>query len=123
MDIDSFIKLYAFQIGPLSDTKFNHTKCDRGSCIAYQTEESSYQASHAIDGCQCTMLEVNTSKLCIILEEGEVPVLECQVGCESQIDLDKLQVEIVPISNSTTYTAILHVWAHGAGNPDANSMY
>ena len=95
-----------------------HQNCGRQKCAAGQTNLERYGKKHDSNDCQCGDLIVNPMTLDKILTNGKLPLLRIHEG---QI-VDQLTCDIVASSPDSRYVAISHVWAHGLGNPNANTL-
>ena len=92
----------------------DHSKCiDFEDCIAYNTDESSYQTRHVDEGCACTWVETPYADLLDVIRKGQIPVLSIDAAC-------KLQVS--SISKVECYISISHLWSDGLGNPHSNAL-
>ncbi|THV04456.1 hypothetical protein K435DRAFT_850919 [Dendrothele bispora CBS 962.96] len=90
--------------------RMDHRRCGDFTCLADQIDEDHYKTIHVESGCQCTSIIVNPEELRNILKKGEVPVVDIT-------DEDELVV-----NRDRPYIAISHVWSHGLGNPQENSL-
>lgn len=86
-------------------------------------DENGYPPQHAFKDCQCTLLEIDSSELCRILEQDSFAVLEVHIDDGIEPCLDNMQIKVVSYQEALRYTAISHVWAHGAGNTAANAIH
>jgi hypothetical protein len=100
--------------------KYHHAGCTDFNCLSNQVDVSSYTTAHLWEYCECHYLgdpsESPQDRLCSIIDSGGIPVVSLvKSGTGTKIEL----VEAGP---QMQYVAISHVWAHGLGNPGANSL-
>jgi hypothetical protein len=98
--------------------KKDHSRCSESICRYLQIDMTKYQLLHHHEDCTCTKVQVSSSALTEILEDGDTIVLLRFVGT-----VENLRVELVKSSKDTPYVAISHVWADGLGNPFENSLH
>ena len=98
----------------------SHKICTEERCLALQTSDSNYETKHADDCGSCAMIVLDQTKICSILESGGIPIIYIPIFPENG---QPPKVRIIDYNaNSLEYIAISHVWAHGLGNPKANSL-
>ena len=100
--------------------KLNHESCDEKRCLALQISDGVYETKH-VDGCtSCDHVVIDQRKICAILQSGGSPIIFWLPPAEEG---GVPKVRIIDFnSNSVEYYAISHVWAHGLGNPERNSL-
>jgi hypothetical protein len=98
--------------------KKDHSMCSEFICRYLQIDMTNYQLLHHHGNCTCEKVQVSSSALTEILEDGDTIVLLRFVGA-----VENLRVELVKSSKDTPYVAISHVWADGLGNPFENSLH
>ena len=93
-----------------------HADCTEIICNASQIDDSTYVTQHTTANCQCAHIGVNSLELGSVLKEGKIPRISIRpsVGAQEQVGLH--------IVDSGPYVAISHVWAHGLGNAQSNSL-
>ena len=96
--------------------RMNHADCSETICYASQINDSTYVTQHVTVGCRCAHITVDPLEVGSILKQGKIPRVLIR-PC-SQLT-DQLTLQIV---DSGPYTAISHVWAHGLGNAQSNSL-
>ena len=94
----------------------NHASCNDVICNASQIDNSTYVTQHTSDNCQCAHLDVDPQKVGSVLKQGRIPRFLIRPCVQSQ---DQIDLQIV---DSGPYVAISHVWAHGLGNAQSNSL-
>lgn len=94
----------------------NHASCTDTICNASQIDNSTYVTQHTAEDCNCTHFGVDPQKVGSVLKRGKIPrVLIISSGHER----DQVDIQII---DSGPYIAISHVWAHGLGNAQSNSL-
>lgn len=99
--------------------KTNHFSCTSETCLASMIDEHRYKTKHAVEGCSCSFLTVDGTKLGSILSRGGIPVIIYHPSRGSSNQSGTLEVLE---STSAPYTAISHVWSDGLGNVHANAL-
>ena len=94
----------------------NHVSCSDVICNASQIDDSTYVTQHTGIGCQCAHFEVDPQEVGSILKQGKVPRFLIKPSRQRRDHLDLQLVDGGP------YVAISHVWAHGLGNAQSNSL-
>ena len=104
------------------DVVQSHQACDRHSCRAGDLMTSGQVARHVTrhvsDSCRCEFFSVDEGLLAECLKKGCLPLLRIK----EETNLDKLSIEVVASTDSTSYVALSHVWADGLGNPSATAL-
>ena len=104
---------------PFSDD-LTHDNCSDERCLALQTSDDNYITRHSEDCPSCSEIFIDQTKICSILESGGIPIIYIPIFPE---DGESPKVRIIDYNaNNLEYIAISHVWAHGLGNPKANSL-
>ena len=85
-------------------------------CNASQIDESTFLTQHTVMGCQCAPIEVDPQEVGSALTQGKVPRLQVR---PSRLCRDHLDLQMI---DAGPYVAISHVWAHGLGNFQSNSL-
>jgi hypothetical protein len=88
---------------PLKD----HSKCTIELCGLCQIKSETYQLSHCLDECACSLVHVDSNAISDMLQiPDSVPLLNIIPGD----DLEDMRIELVQSSPDTPYVAISHVW-------------
>ena len=98
--------------------QWDHASCDGNICRAGDLVTSGQVTRHVSDSCGCEFLSVDENLLADCLKEGCLPLLRIKDGT----NLDRLSIEVVASTDSTSYVALSHVWADGLGNPSATAL-
>ena len=98
--------------------QWDHASCDGNICRAGDSVTSGQVTRHVSDSCGCEFLSVDEDLLADCLKKGCVPLLRIKEGT----NLDKMSIEVVASTDSTSYVALSHVWADGLGNPSATAL-
>ena len=105
---------------PSFSTEKLHLECTSQDCYAYQVDNATYKTAHTrdcSDPFNCSSVFVDDRQVSSILEDGDkIPVVSL-----TSIDVEDGR-QTLKVITSSTYVAISHVWAHGLGNVDANSL-
>ncbi|KAI1771127.1 hypothetical protein F4818DRAFT_445457 [Hypoxylon cercidicola] len=98
----------------------DHTPCaTKLSCVAYNTNDATYQTRHVSAECACPMIQVPYDDLIHTIKNRFVPLL----SIESQTDDDaEPRLRVHSRTGLSSYIAISHVWADGLGNPLENAL-
>lgn len=110
----------AFVAGCFHEDGFqsHHASCDRNKCQAGDSVTSGQVTRHVRDSCGCKFLRVDEDLLADCLKKGCLPLLRLKEDTSS----DKMTIEVVASTESTSYVALSHVWADGLGNPTATAL-
>ncbi|KAI0142837.1 hypothetical protein GGR57DRAFT_485354 [Xylariaceae sp. FL1272] len=117
-DLSTFT--YLASIKPHPHRQISHEQCSMcNSCVAYNTDASTYQTRHVTPGCTCVMVRAPYRSLTSIIRKKMVPLIsiEYEDGFEGQIELS-----VHARSRTSKYVAISHVWVDGLGNPRENAL-
>jgi len=76
-----------------------------------------YVNRHVQDQCSCGLVHVPYDKLIKVLQKGQTPLIDIKFSSGGEIEL-----VIHPMSASSIYIAISHVWSDGLGNPLSNAL-
>ena len=120
VELDNTGLLFASMLKRPFAQDLKHDRCSRDCCLALQTDENNYQTKHT-DDCDmsCTQVIIDQRKVSSILEQGGIPIIYMPTG----VDSGDQKVKVTDyLSKTIDYIAISHVWAHGIGNPKANSL-
>ena len=98
--------------------QWDHASCDGNTCGAGDLVTSGQVTRHVSDSCGCEFLSVDEDLLADCLRKGCLPLLRIKEG----MNLDKMSIEVVASTDSTSYVALSHVWADGLGNPSATAL-
>ena len=100
----------------------SHQACDGHFCRAGDLVTSGqvpcHVTRHVSESCRCECLSIDEDLLADCLKKGCLPLLRIK----EEINLDKLSIEVVASTGSTSYVALSHVWADGLGNPSATAL-
>ena len=109
-----------------------HRNCSENACTANATDVETYQTRHVDENCSCSFIGVSPSELASICRQGSIPLIEIRVsGSPSQTltDQEKLynsshtiNLSVRSWTPSSRFIAISHVWSHGLGNQQSNSL-
>lgn len=98
-----------------------HVNCTESQCVGLTVTEKTYQQRHRGDCKQenCHAAQVDSEMIAQMIKQGDNPriVLPTDHG-----DLDPMADFTLKAATEGPYIAISHVWAHGLGNPDQNSI-
>ncbi|KAG7005122.1 hypothetical protein G7Y79_00021g049890 [Physcia stellaris] len=94
-----------------------HASCSENRCRAGDSD-SGRLPRHVKESCDCESLRIDEDLLVDCLRSGRLPLLRL----EQDLNLDKMSIEVVPSSDSTSYVALSHVWADGLGNPTETAL-
>ncbi|KAK3349201.1 hypothetical protein B0T25DRAFT_236864 [Lasiosphaeria hispida] len=106
-----------------TETNIHHGDCTEFECRARNTDESTYQQSHAL-GCKgdCAGFQyAPLEQLTTIIREGDIPVFKWNLGTRS-LELAAVKVQKRGVG-SPPFMAISHVWSDGLGNARDNAVY
>lgn len=104
-------------------TDEDHSKCTSKMCLAYQLDEQSYPRVHiGSTGCSCVNLGINLEVSETILEESSNNYPLVRVAIPEGADTMPGSLEILSSASAGPYVAVSHVWSHGLGNPQENSL-
>ena len=94
----------------------SHVDCTDAVCNASQIDSRTYRTQHINANCRCAHLGIDVDEVSSVLKQGKTPriLLSLLKGSEREMDLQ--------IVDYGPYVAISHVWAHGLGNTQANSL-
>ena len=95
-----------------------HASCDESRCQAGDSVRSGQVIRHVTNSCGCKFLYVDEDLLAGCLRKGSLPLLRLK----EESDPDKISIEVVASTDSTSYVALSHVWADGLGNPKATAL-
>ena len=102
---------------PQSDE--DHTACSEAICLAHQVEEKNYPRAHSSEDCSCPDLTVETEVAkAILIEPASFPLVRLDGDRNSAIPA----LELFNAAEATNFIAVSHVWSHGLGNPNENSL-
>ena len=91
-----------------------HEACNVHNCQLRQSKPP----RHLDKSCQCAYISVDEAQLTHLLERGDLPLIRIQHETYS----DKVSVEVIASSPSSSYVALSHVWTDGLGNPEATAL-
>ncbi|KAH8646150.1 hypothetical protein BX600DRAFT_519001 [Xylariales sp. PMI_506] len=115
---DIIFACYAARLRIPNPRDISHSHCTTLRCTAYNvTLGSTYVVRHEHYGCQCDMVEVDSTKVKDIIRGGSIPLVSVQQDSEGRISL-----HVEKATARSMYVAISHVWSDGLGNPTANAM-
>ncbi|RSM15740.1 hypothetical protein CDV31_004839 [Fusarium ambrosium] len=99
-------------------SSLSHDKCTEDACMANNVQlDSNYQQRHVKDGCSCSSLHVDATKVKEIIRNGHIPLVSVKSSSRGQASL-----EVSSATSRSAYAAISHVWSDGLGNPTANAI-
>ena len=103
-----------------SDKHLSHADCSNEMCTASQIKTGAYSTRHlqACNPGDCEMVAINVDIVSDKIKRGTVPLISLPWDSRSanRVVLRPTIVESVP------YVTISHVWAHGLGNENDNSL-
>lgn len=118
-DLKTFLYLATMERSPLRSV--DHQRCIlHESCVAYNTDPSTYRSRHTTADCACLTISVPYESLIKIIRQGNIPLVSIEDGDAGADEKYKLRVEAR--SWRSKYVAISHVWADGLGNPSKNGL-
>jgi hypothetical protein len=102
----------------MPEPQVDHKDCTSRLCVKSQIDQQTYVTSHDTKNCHgyCENVGVSADDLASILTSGFVPLI-CY---DAENDPDN--IKLVPAIPDTPYVSISHVWSHGIGNPNDNSL-
>lgn len=108
---------YASLLGPPSVSE-NHGECTQENCIVEKVDIDRYSTAHSHSGCDCEHVHMDWRTLLPLVFFDKIPIVSLENNSHG------LQLKVVPFVNhiETPYVTISHVWSHGLGNPQANSL-
>ena len=95
-----------------------HAYCDENSCQARRSVTSDSIPHHVNDLCKCESLGVDEEQLAQCLRRGCLPLLRIREASTHE----RLSIEVVGSTESTSYVALSHVWVDGLGNPKSTAL-
>ena len=98
--------------------QWDHASCNGNICRAGDLVTPGQVTRHVSDSCACKFLSVDEELLADCLKKGRLPLLRIKEGT----NLDRMSIEVVASTDSTSYVALSHVWADGLGNPSATAL-
>lgn len=109
-----------------------HRNCSERACTANAIDVETFQTRHVDDNCSCSFIDVSPGDLANICRQGSFPLVEIKPSdCQpqkltNQIELSNpchsIDISVRPWTPSSRFTAISHVWSHGLGNQQSNSL-
>ncbi|KAL8800080.1 MAG: hypothetical protein Q9182_005421 [Xanthomendoza sp. 2 TL-2023] len=108
---------YYSSLDPPRSSK-NHSGCSDIQCLAMTTNPSTYELSHHIEGCSCSLLYADQEAMAEILQRGSIPVIAIVFDPGSNTP----KITVQDIAQTQGFVAISHVWAEGAGNVRDNAL-
>jgi hypothetical protein len=107
---------------PQSDE--DHSACTIEMCLAYQLDWENYPKIHSdSDNCSCDNLLVDPEITGRVLADGvSFPLVQVSSREDGARDSGEATIEILDSASEHAYVAISHVWSHGLGNPQENSL-
>ncbi|MCJ1343670.1 hypothetical protein MMC31_001866 [Peltigera leucophlebia] len=104
--------------GPPTTRDHRDCQANDNGCRALTVRNVGYRTLHVIEGCSCEFLGPELAELCRIIDEGGIPMLYL----DNAADNGKRKLKVKKHRKGIEYTSISHVWAHGMGNPESNSL-
>ncbi|KAG0638543.1 hypothetical protein HOY80DRAFT_1047420 [Tuber brumale] len=103
---------------PTHSGQQSHRECTAQQCFANHVDEATYQTQH-VERCRgCEHISIDVGKVAEVIGQGKTPIVS--INCrDADSDHPDIQLEVI---TSAPYIAISHVWAHGLGNAQANSL-
>lgn len=107
---------------PQSDE--DHSTCTTEMCLAYQLDWENYPRIHAVsDNCSCDNLLVDPDITgAVLVDDVSFPLVQVSSPTDGSVDASETAIEILDSASEQAYVAISHVWSHGLGNPQENSL-
>lgn len=102
-----------------SQTKEDHSMCDRILCVA-SCVDNSYKPKHLHPDCHCELISTPIEEIVAELSAGHIPVLTIDEGSDSSA---APTLGVRPSDAQIPYVALSHVWADGLGNPTGNAIF
>ena len=109
-----------------------HRNCSENACTGNAIDVETIQTRHVNENYSCSFIGVSPSDLASICREGSIPLVEIRPsGSQSQKLTDRkeihnsshsIDISVRPWTPSSRFTAISHVWSHGLGNQQSNSL-
>lgn len=98
------------------DPQFRHSKLCETDCIVNKVDRQTYRTTHVCADCSCEFLTADQLKLFTTLQDGYLPL----IANPEYIDCNG--ISLFDTRQADKYVAISHVWSHGLGNPNDNSL-
>ena len=109
-----------------------HRNCSENACTGNAIDVETFQTRHVDEDCSCSFIGVSLSILASICRQGSFPLVEIRpTGSQSQTLTDQeeiynsshsIDISVRSWTPSSRFTAISHVWSHGLGNQQSNSL-
>lgn len=109
-----------------------HRNCSENACTGNAIDVETFQTRHVDENCSCSFMGVSPDDLANICRQGSIPLIEIKPsGSQSQelangIELHEfshgIDISLRSWKPSSRFTAISHVWSHGLGNQQSNSL-
>ena len=94
-----------------------HRGCTEDRCHSERVDAAKYMFTHCCAEGSCEFQGPLPTDIYRILDDSDYPILLLEADQDGSILID-----VVPAVSAPPYVAISHVWAHGLGNPRANTM-
>ena len=98
-----------------------HVDCTENQCLGLMVSEKRYQQQHRGDCKQenCHAVQVDSELIAQMIKQGSNPRIVLPGGNGGS---ESIADSTLGAATEGPYIAISHVWAHGLGNPDKNSI-
>ncbi|EXJ55917.1 hypothetical protein A1O7_08848 [Cladophialophora yegresii CBS 114405] len=110
---------YAAIVGP-PVTRFTHDLCSAHGCVRHNIDESTYKPRHIRSGCQCAFVRPSLPRIAEVLDSGRIPLID--LNRISEAEDGSMTVEVVPMEESSVFTAVSHVWSGGLGSTSEEGL-
>ena len=110
----------------------NHRNCSENACTGNAIDLEAYQSRHVDENCSCSFIGVSPSDLASLCRQGSIPLIEIRPSGGQSRELtdhqgtyhssNSLHISVQPWTPTSRFTAISHVWSHGLGNQQSNSL-
>ena len=109
-----------------------HMNCSESACTGNATDIETFQTRHVDENCSCSFIGVSQGHLASLCRQGSIPLIHIRPSdCQSQELSDQkelyspsqsIDISVQPWTPSSRFTAISHIWSHGLGNQQSNSL-
>lgn len=114
----NYVVLYHLLQTKIPDDPFNtgHEGCTTSNCCAYTVNEKEYVPRHVTDNCSCDHVQPPIDEVSRVIKKGRIPLASVHKSN------GRVSIRITEASAKSEYITISHVWSHGLGNPESNTL-
>jgi hypothetical protein len=113
----SIIGMYYASLLDIPSDGNDHSKCEGHQCLHTTVDEKNYTTRHTHPPPHCPSTVPDLSTIIQPLKSRSIPLLRIR-----EADNGTIEIDIKPYKGDVKYVAISHVWAHGLGNVEGNSL-